>query len=236
VEAALRQIRRGGRIFIGSGCAEPSILSRGLTEFADLFADNPILHLHAQGEAAYLRPEYSDNFRHNAFVLGPNVREAVQAGRADYTPIFISDVPALFSSASMPRSFKSPHPMRRACVHLASASIFVKAAAQSARIVIAQVNSRMPRTLGDSLIHIDEIDFLIEYSEAVREVPPVATDECAISDEVVQRIAANVARLVKNGATLHVGSGAIPDAILYSVHRQSQRQVAGRLDRLCATH
>jgi acyl-CoA hydrolase len=102
VEAALRQIRRGGRIFIGSGCAEPSILSRGLTEFADLFADNPILHLHAQGEAAYLRPEYSDDFRHNAFVLGTNVREAVQAGRADYTPIFISDVPALFSSGSMP--------------------------------------------------------------------------------------------------------------------------------------
>lgn len=106
VEAALRQVRRGGRIFIGSGCAEPGILSRGFTEFADLFANNPILHLHAQGEAAYLRPEYSDNFRHNAFVLGPKVREAVQQGRADYTPVFCRKFPPSFRPVrcrSMPR-------------------------------------------------------------------------------------------------------------------------------------
>jgi acyl-CoA hydrolase len=90
----------------------------------------------------------------------------------------------------------------------------VQAAAQNARIVIAQMNPLLPRTLGDSFIHLDEIDFLIEYSEDIREVPPAATGELAESDEIVQSIGANVARLVKDGATLQVGSGAIPNAVL----------------------
>lgn len=102
VELALKQIRRGGRIFIGSGCAEPAALSRGLIGHAHFFADNPIIHLLPQGEAAYVLPEYADNFRHNAFLLGPNVRDAVEQGRADYTPIFLSEVPALFASGPMP--------------------------------------------------------------------------------------------------------------------------------------
>lgn len=90
----------------------------------------------------------------------------------------------------------------------------VKAAVKSARLVIAQVHSLLPRTQGDSFIHIDEIDFLIEYSEAIREVPPISTDDLTPCNEIVQRIAANVARLVKDGATLQVGSGALPNVVL----------------------
>jgi acyl-CoA hydrolase/GNAT superfamily N-acetyltransferase len=217
VEAALRQIRRGGRIFIGSGCAEPGILSRGLIEFAHCFADNPILHIHAQGEAAYIRPEYADNFRHNAFVIGPSVREAVQAGRADYTPISLSEVPALFSSGTMSLDaalIQITPPDTQGFCSLGVSVDIVKAAAQCARIVIAQMNPLMPRTLGDSFIHIDEIDFLIEYSEAIHEVPLAAINESAEHNAIVQRIGANVARLVKDGATLQVGGGLIPNAVL----------------------
>src|SRR5688500_1166708 len=102
LESALKHIRRGGRIFIGSGCAEARLLSHGLVQYGHFFADNPSSRILTQGEAAYVRPEYADNFRHNAFFIGPNVRQAVQEGRADYTPIFLSEIPALLSSGPMP--------------------------------------------------------------------------------------------------------------------------------------
>ena len=211
VEAALSQIRRGGRIFIGSGCAEPGVLSRGLIEFAHFFADNSIIHIMTQGDAEYVKPEYSGNFRHNAFFIGANVREAVQQGRADYTPIFLSEIPALFASGPMPIDAAliqvTPPDAQGFCSFGVSVDV-VKAAAQSARIVIAQVNPLMPRTFGDSFIHIDQIDFLIEHSETIREVP------LAAADEVAQRIGLHVARLVKDGATLQMGIGAIPNAVL----------------------
>ena len=211
VEAALSQIRRGGRIFIGSGCAEPGVLSRGLIEFAHFFADNSIIHIMTQGDAEYVRAEYSAHFRLNAFFIGANVREAVQQGRADYTPIFLSEIPALFSSGPMPIDAAliqvTPPDAQGFCSFGVSVDV-VKAAAQSARIVIAQVNQRMLRTFGDSFIHLSEIDFLIEHPEAIREVP------LASGDEVAQRIGLHVARLVKDGATLQMGIGAIPNAVL----------------------
>lgn len=211
VATALAQIRRGGRIFIGSGCAEPLLLANGLIEHAEFFADNPVIHILTQGEAAYTRPEFAANFRHNAFFIGPNVREAVQEGRADYTPIFLSEIPALFRSGPLPLDtalIQVTPPDAQGFCSLGVSIDVVKAAAQSARLVIAQVNSHMPRTFGDSFVHLDEIDLLVEGNEPIREIqaPP--------QTEVTRQIGANVAQLVRDGATLQMGIGGIPNAVL----------------------
>src|SRR5262249_33297027 len=151
-ENALARIRRGGRILIGSGCAEPSALSQGLIQHTHLFADNPIIHILTQGTAAYTRPEFAQYFRHNAFFIGDNVRQAIQDNRADYTPIFLSEIPALFTSGPMPLDaalIQVTPPDAQGFCSLGVSVDVVKAAAQSARVVIAQVNSLMPRTFGD---------------------------------------------------------------------------------------
>jgi acyl-CoA hydrolase/GNAT superfamily N-acetyltransferase len=211
VAQAMQRIRRGGRIFLGSGCAEPALLSRGLIEHASLFADNLVIHILTQGEAAYTRPEYRDNFRHNAFFIGPNVREAVQEGRADYTPIFLSEIPALFASGQMPLDAAliqvSPPDPQGFCSLGVSVDV-VKAAAEHAHVVIAEVNRQMPRTFGDSFIPWDAIDAIVESDTPIREL------RLPEPDEVAQRIGYHVSRLVKDGATLQMGIGVIPNAVL----------------------
>jgi acyl-CoA hydrolase/RimJ/RimL family protein N-acetyltransferase len=211
LEKALKRIRRGGRIFIGSGCAEPLSLSRGLIEHAHLFADNPIIHILTHGPATYTRPEYAENFRLNAFFIGNNVREAVQDGRADYTPIFLSEIPALFASGQMPLDAAlisvSPPDAQGYCSLGVSVDI-VRAAARNTRLVIAEVNSLMPRTFGDSFIHVNDIDAIIE---AEHPLPELHLPE---PDSIASRIGAHVARLVKDGATLQLGIGGIPNAVL----------------------
>jgi acyl-CoA hydrolase len=177
VKDALSRIRRGARIFLGSGCAEPTVLSRGLIEHAHLFADNIIIHILTQGDAVYTKPEYCDHFRHNAFFIGANVRQAVQEGRADYTPIFLSEIPALFESGRMPLDAAliqvSPPDSQGFCSLGVSVDI-VKSAARNARLVIAEVNRQMPRTFGDSFIHLSDIDAIIESDTPLREwkLPP----------------------------------------------------------------
>jgi acyl-CoA hydrolase/RimJ/RimL family protein N-acetyltransferase len=211
IQEALGRIRRGGRIFIGSGSAEPMALSRGLIETSHHFSDNPIIHIMTMGEATYTRPEYADNFRLNAFFIGKNVRAAVQAGRADYTPIFLSEIPVLLRSGQQPIDAAliqvSPPDAHGYCSLGVSVDI-VKAATESARLVIAQVNRQMPRTFGDSFIHNDRINAFIEHDEPLPELAP------ADQTEVARRIGAHVARLIPDGATLQMGIGAIPDAVL----------------------
>jgi acyl-CoA hydrolase len=211
VAQAMGMIRRGGRLFLGSGCAEPLTLSRGLIEHAHLFADNIILHILTQGEAAYTRPEYRDNFRHQAFFIGPNVRAAVQEGRADYTPIFLSEIPDLFASGRMPLDAAliqvSPPDAQGFCSLGVSVDI-VKAAARYARVVIAEVNRQMPRTFGDSFLHVSEIDAVVESDQPIKELALPGPDP------VAERIGYHVSRLVKDGATLQMGIGVIPNAVL----------------------
>jgi acyl-CoA hydrolase/GNAT superfamily N-acetyltransferase len=208
---ALKRIRRGARIFIGSGCAEPLTLTQGLIDYAHFFADNTVIHILTQGEATYTRPEFANNFRHNAFFIGPNVRDAVQAGRADYTPIFLSEIPSLFSSGQMPIDAAliqvSPPDAQGFCSFGVSVDV-VKAAAANARLVIAEVNRQMPRTFGDSFIHINDIDAVIESDVPIKELHLPATTP------VADRIGYHVSRLIKDGATLQLGIGIIPNAVL----------------------
>lgn len=210
-DKAIRRIRRGARIFIGSGCAAPLTLSNALIQSAHLFADNEIVHILTHGKAEYTAPQYAENFRLNAFFIGPNVREAVQDGRADYTPIFLSEVPALFASGRMPIDTAlisvSPPDAQGYCSLGVSVDI-VQAAAKNARLVIAEVNAQMPRTLGDSFIHLNDIDALVETDYQLPEL------HLRAPDDVAARIAAHVARLVPDRATLQLGIGVIPDALL----------------------
>jgi acyl-CoA hydrolase/GNAT superfamily N-acetyltransferase len=208
---AMGMIRRGGRIFLGSGCAEPLTLSHALLEHAHLFADNIVLHILTQGEAAYTRPEYQDSFRHNAFFIGPNVRAAVQEGRADYTPIFLSEIPELFASGRMPLDaalIQVTPPDAQGFCSLGVSVDIVKAAARHARVVIAEANRQMPRTFGDSFVHLSEIDALVESDLPIKELALPGPDP------VADRIGYHVSRLVKDGATLQMGIGVIPNAVL----------------------
>lgn len=214
VAEAMRRIRRGGRIFLGSGCAEPLSLSQGLIDHAHLFADNIVIHILTQGEAAYTRPEYRDHFRHNAFFIGPNVRQAVQEGRADYTPIFLHEIEALFRNGTLPIDLAliqcSP-PDDYGFMSLGTGVDITLTAAKHARHVIVEVNDQCPRTLGDSFLHVSKASAIVETSHPL---PEYHKGEIT---EVHRAIAAHVANLVPDGATLQTGIGGIPDAVLLAL-------------------
>ncbi|MCK4340469.1 MAG: GNAT family N-acetyltransferase [Phycisphaerae bacterium] len=212
-ERAVACVRHGQRVFLGSGAAEPRTLVEALAAREDL-ADTEIVHILTLGVAAYAQPRFSDRFRHNAYFIGPNVRNAVAEGRADYTPIFLSEIPMLFRSgrvgidvALIGVSTPDEHGY---CTYGVSTDI-VKAAAESARVVIAEVNAQMPRVWGNCLIHVRDLDKLVPSDQPVLEAVQGEPDELS------QRIAGHVANLVEDGATLQLGVGKIPDAILHNL-------------------
>ncbi len=210
-DQAIQSIKSGNRVFIGSGCAEPQLLVKSLARSGEKLEDAEIIHILTLGVAPYTEPKFKENFRTNAFFIGPNTRKAVAEGRADYTPIFLSEIPRLFKTrrfapdvALIQTSLPDEHGY---CSYGVSIDI-VKAAAENSDLVIAEVNSKMPRTLGDSFIPIDDIDLIVESQEPILEAvtPP--------PDELSQTIGRQVAKLVGDGATIQAGIGTIPDAVL----------------------
>jgi len=210
-----RRIHRGDTIFIGSACAEPQYLVQGLIRYVKsnpkAFFDAEVLHIRTLGVAPYATEKFKDNFRHNSFFIGDSTREAVNSGVADYTPIFLSQVPDLFRRglarvdvALIQTSSVDIH----GYMSLGVSVDIVKAAVEKASVVVAQVNSRMPRVHGDTFIHIDDIDFVVPRDEEILEYSPEADTETA------QRIGKYVARLIEDGDTIQVGYGSIPNAIL----------------------
>jgi acyl-CoA hydrolase/GNAT superfamily N-acetyltransferase len=208
---AVRKIRAGDRVFVGSACGEPQELVRAMAAYGDHLADTEIIHVLTLGVAPYAQPRYAANFRPNAFFIGSSVREAVNAARADYTPIFLSQVPHLFRSRRVGIDVAlvcvSPPDSYGNCSLGVSVDI-TKAAVESAKLVVAQVNRHMPRAHGDCFLNVRQIHALVEHDEPLPEWP-VAGEP----DEVTRRIAANLARLVPDGATLQLGIGRIPDAV-----------------------
>jgi acyl-CoA hydrolase len=170
-----------------------------------------IIHMLTFGGADYTRPEYEGHFRHNGLFLGANVREAVAEGRADYTPIFLSEIEDLFISGALPLDVAfiqvSP-PDEHGYVSLGVGIDCTLTAARCARYVIAEVNQQMPRTLGDTFLHISKISAIVETSHPLLEL------KCLPFSPLQRQIAENVASLVPNGATLQIGIGGIPDAVL----------------------
>ncbi|MDX1778033.1 MAG: acetyl-CoA hydrolase/transferase C-terminal domain-containing protein, partial [Thermodesulfobacteriota bacterium] len=209
-KSALSHIRPGNRIFVGTGCAVPSLLVRTLETIGSKLRDTEIMHILTVGDTPYTNEQFCDNFRCNAFFIGQNTRLAIAEGRADYTPVFLSDLPQLFKSGSIPIDVAliqvSPPDDHGFCCFGISVDV-VKSASESAAIVIAEVNPNMPRTWGDSLISIDKIDVLVENDTPLPEVhsPP--------PDEIAERIAKNISRYIEDGSTIQMGIGTIPEAI-----------------------
>ncbi|MDH4212453.1 MAG: GNAT family N-acetyltransferase [Candidatus Thorarchaeota archaeon] len=207
---AITKVRRGSRIFLGTGCGVPYHLVQELAAHANQMADNEIVHLLTLGDTPSADSKFQTQFRHNTFFVSANIRDAVSEGRADYTPIMLSDIPDLFRQKRMPLDVAmiqiSP-PDRYGYCSLGISVDITKAASESADIVIAQVNDKMPITHGDSFVDIREIDYLVPFNEPLREFQG---DEIT---ETVDLIGSYVARLVENESTLELGIGALPQAV-----------------------
>ncbi|HSN93139.1 MAG TPA: acetyl-CoA hydrolase/transferase C-terminal domain-containing protein [Anaeromyxobacteraceae bacterium] len=208
-EKAVSVVKSGDRVFVHSVAAAPSRLVAALTARAPELRVVEVVSLHTEGEAPYAAPELAKSFRPNALFVGPNLRAAVAEGRADYLPVFLSEVPALFHSGVLPLDVALIHvspPDRHGYCSLGVSVDVTRAAVQTARTVIAQVNPRMPRTHGDGLIHVDEIDTLVEVDDPIHELPPHEVSEAE------RAIGRHCAELVEDGATVQIGIGAIPQA------------------------
>jgi acyl-CoA hydrolase len=210
-EEALSHLRSGMRVFIGSGCATPQKLVVALAERGEQLYDVEIIHILTFGVAPYARRELLANFRHNAFFVGPNVREAVNEGVADYTPIFLSEIPALFRNKQMHVDVAlvqvSPPDAHGFCSYGVSVDV-VKAAVECADYVIAEVNPFMRRTLGDSFVHVSAIDAFVESDLPILEhaVQPLTSEALKMGEFI--------ASLVDDGSTLQTGIGEIPSALM----------------------
>ena len=212
---AVSVIQSGHSLYIHSVAAAPQTLIHELVRQANRLRGVRIIHLHTEGPAPYAEPQYAESFRGTCLFIGGNMRKAVQEGRADYAPVFLSEIPHLFRSKTIPVDVAlinvSPPDKHGFC----SLGVTVEAAHEalhSAHIVIAQLNPRMPRTHGDALIHRSKLTFMVEVDEPIFEVqPPVLGD-------VEVAIGKHVASLVEDGATLQMGIGAIPDAVLHQLH------------------
>ncbi len=208
---AVAKIGPGQRIFIGTGCAQPQELVGCLTARSQELSDTELVHLLTLGEAPYATRELAECFRINSFFIAENVRGVIQEGLGAYTPIFLSDIPRLFSSGQMPLDvalIQITPPDERGMCSLGISVDVVKSATENARLVLAEVNPRMPRTLGDSFINVLDVDFLVPVDRPLLEmiVPQ--------PDEVTRQLAENVAALVENGVTVELGIGRIPQAVL----------------------
>jgi acyl-CoA hydrolase len=207
---AVAGIRSGEQLFLHGGAATPSVLLDALVARAPELSDVVIVHLHCEGPGPHLHPAMAGHFRHKALFIGGNARKAVQEGRAEYVPVFLSDVPHLFRRGQLPLDVAlvnvSPPDAHGFCSLGVSVDVAL-AAVKNAKVVIAQLNKSMPRTLGDSFIHASEIHLGVEV-----DVPPYAAAVPEL-DEVERRIGEHVADLVPDGATLQMGIGAIPAAV-----------------------
>ncbi|HMZ38618.1 MAG TPA: acetyl-CoA hydrolase/transferase C-terminal domain-containing protein, partial [Leptospiraceae bacterium] len=210
-EEAVSVIQSGNRIFVHGVAATPHRLIDGMMARASELRDVELVHIHTEGGAPYAKPEFASSFKTNVFFVGGNIREAVQNHRADYVPVFLSEIPALFRKKILPIDVAMIHvspPDNHGYCSLGVSVDIARAAVQCAGKIIAQVNPAMPRTHGESMVHVSQIHALIDANDALPEVAPTEPDEIELA------IGKHVAGLVEDGATLQMGIGAIPNAVL----------------------
>lgn len=210
-EEAVKFINTGDHVFIQSVAAAPQTLIKAMTARANELRNIEIYHLHTEGEAEYIKPEYKNTFHTNAFFIGANVRKAVASGEADFIPCFLSEVPLLMRREIIPIEVALIHvspPDKHGYCSLGTSVDVSLAGVQMAETVIAQINPNMPRTHGDGVLHIDEIDYGVEVTDEIPELPEMelSPEELAIGE--------HCAGLIEDGATLQMGIGAIPNAVL----------------------
>jgi acyl-CoA hydrolase/RimJ/RimL family protein N-acetyltransferase len=210
-EVAVKRLRPGQRVFIGTGCAEPMTLVHALTKRGAELTDTELVHLLTFGEAPYANKEMRQYFRVNSLFIAKNVREVIQEGLGDYTPIHLSDIPRLFKSGQLPLDaalIQVTPPDANGMCSLGVSVDIVKSATENASLVIAEVNPNMPRTLGNSSLHVYDIDVLVPVNTPL---PELAYAE---ESEEARQIAEHIAALVEDGSTVEFGIGRIPQALM----------------------
>jgi acyl-CoA hydrolase len=218
-EEAVSVVKSGDRVYISGNAATPYVLMRALAQRKDELTNVELVHVLLMGEDPLSRPEMEGHFRHNSLFVGPADRKAINEGRADYVPIFLHQIPDLFYSGQMPIDVAMLHlspPDEHGFMSFGVEVLASKAAAEKARIVIAQVNDQMPRVLGDSFIHVSRVHKIVEVSEPLPEL------ERAPMTEVELKIGQYIADLIEDGCTLQLGIGGIPDAVLASLKNRRE--------------
>lgn len=217
---ALKAVKSGDRVYIHPGCAEPETLVEALVTRKDDLENVEITHLLTMGTAPYVAPGMEKHFRHRALFTGGNARKAVNEGRADYVPVFLSEIPGLFTDGTLPIDVAliqvSPPDEHGFCSFGVGIEC-TKTAAETARVVIAEMNRQTPRTLGDSFIHVNKLTYIVPVDRPMLELPRLRMSE------LHSQIGAHVAGLIEDGSTLQMGIGGIPDAVLF--HLQSKKDL-----------
>jgi acyl-CoA hydrolase/RimJ/RimL family protein N-acetyltransferase len=212
------QIHPGDRIFIGTGCGEPQSLVQAFIRYIESHPKAfPDVEVWTLGVAPYTDEKFKHHFRYNSFFVGPNMRDAINRGMADYTPLFLSAVPDLFYRRMLPIDvalIQTSPPDHHGYLNLGVSVDIVKAAVENSSLVIVQMNSHMPRVHGDGFIHIKDVDYIISYDE------PILEFHTEPDNEISQRIGKHVARLIQDGDTIQVGYGSIPNAILSNLENK----------------
>jgi acetyl-CoA hydrolase len=211
-DEAVKCIASGDSVWIHAGCANPEELTRAMVGRAGELSNVEVTHLLTFGRADYVEPAYASSFRHRALFTGPNAREAINAGRADWVPVFLSEIPSLIRSGVLKVDVAlihvSPPDEHGFCSYGVGVEC-TKAAAEAARRVVALVNAQMPRSLGDAFIHVSKLTHVVEIDRPVIELPMAGQ-----IGPVAREIGAHIAGLIKDGDTLQMGIGEIPDAVL----------------------
>ncbi|MEO8234350.1 MAG: acetyl-CoA hydrolase/transferase C-terminal domain-containing protein [Flavobacterium sp.] len=208
---AVKIIKSNDRIYVQAAAATPTILTKALTERASELRNVEICHLHTEGEAAYANPELSESFHVNSFFIGKNVRHTLAAGNGSYTPVFLSELPYLFRKKVVPLDVVFIHVSPPDIHGYCSLGVSVEAtlaAIENAKTVVAQVNSKMPRTFGDGILHVSEIDYLVEVDT------PIYGHEMDAISPIEDKIGTYIASLIEDKSTLQMGIGSIPNAAL----------------------
>ncbi|MFK8295351.1 acetyl-CoA hydrolase/transferase family protein [Capnocytophaga canimorsus] len=210
-EEALKVIKSNDYVYVHGGAAVPSHLVEALTARAPELRGVTICHIHTEGDAPYADPKYRDSFYVNSFFLAKNVRHTLVAGNGSYTPIFLSDLPLLFSRNIMPIDVAliqvSPPDIHGYCTMGVSVEA-CKSALKNAKIVIAQVNEHMPRVFGDGILNVKEIDYLVPFNASIH------TEKAKEPNPIENKIGSFIAELIEDGSTIQMGIGSIPNAAL----------------------
>ncbi len=219
-EDAVKIIKSGDKVYLHPGCAVPEILVNAMVGRASELCNCEIIHVLTVGRAKYTEPEMMQHFRHTALFIGKNVRDAVNEGRADFVPIFLSEVSRLFISGEVKIDVALIHvspPDEHGFCSFGVGVDVTKSATEVAKVVIAQVNHSMPRSLGDSFIHVTKIHKLVEVDAPIMELPQMEPDATEEDIKVYKQIGENISDLIEDGSTLQLGIGKIPEAVLMSL-------------------
>ncbi|HET54743.1 MAG TPA: acetyl-CoA hydrolase/transferase family protein [Ignavibacteria bacterium] len=216
-EEAVKIINSGDKIVVQPGCAAPLELIRAMVKRKDELEDVQIYHILIVGDLPYVQPGMEKHFKHKAFFIGGNTRKAVNDGRAEFIPIFLSEVTMLFKKGLLKADVAlinvSPPDEHGFCSYGIDVGN-IKTPTEKAKTIIAQINDKMPRGLGNSFIHVNKIDYIVEHSEPLMELPQIDPNATKEELEVYNHIGSHIADLIEDGSTLQMGIGAIPDAVM----------------------